>query len=75
MYAYIRGIHHNLNSDDIIGIHTYHGIRGWATVGVAISSNVAVASNADDRLHILLVVKIIQYIRGWQILPGDGWSV
>ncbi len=52
MYAYYNGIRRSLNSDDIAGIQAIYGVRGWASLGGAISSNIAVAINSDGRLQV-----------------------
>ena len=74
MYAYYTGIRRNLNADDIAGIQAIYGVRGWASLGGAIASNISVGTNSDGRLQIFARATNNTVIHNSQSTPGGAWS-
>ena len=74
MYAYYTGIRRNLNPDDIAGIQAIYGVRGWASLGGAIASNISVGSNSDGRLQVFARSTSNSVFHNSQTTPGGTWS-
>jgi acylphosphatase/peptidoglycan hydrolase-like protein with peptidoglycan-binding domain len=76
MYAFYGGPHRNLETDDIQGIQSIYGAPGvhWQSLGGVITSNIAVARNADGRLEIFARGTDNALWHKWQTAPNGGWS-
>jgi peptidoglycan hydrolase-like protein with peptidoglycan-binding domain/acylphosphatase len=76
MFAFYGGAHRNLEADDIAGIQSIYGRRagGWASRGGVITSNIAIARNADGRLEIFARGTDGAVWHQWQTAQNNGWS-
>lgn len=75
MGAFYSGAHRNLENDDIAGIRALYGSGGgWASRGGVITSNIAIARNADGRLEIFARGTDNALWHQWQTAPNNGWS-
>ena len=75
MAPFYTGAHRNLENDDIAGIQAIYGTGGgWASLGGVITSNIAVASNADGRLEVFARGTDNALWHQWQTAPNNGWS-
>ena len=75
MAPFYTGAHRNLEADDIAGIQALYGSGGgWASLGGVITSNIAVARNADGQLEIFARGTDNALWHKWQTAPNNGWS-
>ena len=75
MAPFYTGAHRNLEADDIAGIQSIYGAGGgWASRGGIITSNIAVARNADGRMEFFARGGDGAVWHQWQVAPNNGWS-